>query len=118
MLTLFIVKINSISRAMPSMVQYSLYAADLQISVSSCNLSICERRLQVANNSLVKCSEENGFNFYTEKTVCICFSRKRGVIQDPYLTLNNIPIHVSSSSKWMKKKEKRLTFLSRKSISS
>lgn len=43
--TLFIVKMNSLSRVMPSMVHYSLYVDDLQISVSSCNLSICERRL-------------------------------------------------------------------------
>uniref|UniRef100_A0A6B0V5F1 Putative rna-directed dna polymerase from mobile element jockey-like protein n=1 Tax=Ixodes ricinus TaxID=34613 RepID=A0A6B0V5F1_IXORI len=52
--TLFIIKINSIVRSIPPSVQYSLFVDDLQISVSSCNLSICERRLQVAINNLLK----------------------------------------------------------------
>ena len=45
--TLFIVKMNSIAHVIPPSVQYSLYVDDVQISVSSCNPSICERRLLV-----------------------------------------------------------------------
>ena len=81
--TLFIIKMNSIARAIPSSVQYSLYVDDLQISVSSCNLALCERRIQLAVNNLLKWADQNGFSFSPEKTVSVCFSRLRGGFSGP-----------------------------------
>lgn len=49
--SLFLVKLNSITEAKPVHIQYSLYADELQLSVISCNLAICERALQVAINN-------------------------------------------------------------------
>ena len=99
--TLFIVKMNSIARSIPPSVQYSLYVDDLQISVSSCNLSICERRLQVAINNLLKWADENGFKFSPDKTVCVCYSRRRGISTNPTLHMCHSPIPVKTEHKFL-----------------
>lgn len=99
--TLFIVKMNSIARSIPPCVQYSLYVDDLQISVSSCNLSICERRLQVAVNNLLKWADENGFRFSPDKTVCVCYSRRRGISVEPSLRMHQTPIPVKKEHKFL-----------------
>lgn len=91
---LFIVTMNSLSHFSPPNIQYSLYVDNLQISFSSCNLSICKRRLQVTRNRLQKWSDKNGFRFFTQKTVCVCFSRRRGILPSPSLILNNSLIPV------------------------
>lgn len=96
---LFHVKVNSISRSLPSGVQYVLYVDGLQISVSFCNLSICERRLQAAMNLLQKWSEESGFRFPTDKTVSVSFTRKRGSFSGPCVTLHGVPIPVKKERK-------------------
>ena len=71
--TLFAVKINGLAKVIPPSVSYSLYVDDVQISVSSCNLSSCERQLQLAINRMSKWADENGFRFSPEKTVCVLF---------------------------------------------
>lgn len=99
--TLFIIKMNSIAHVIPRSVQYSIYVDDLQVSVSSCNLSICERRVQVAINNLTSWANTNGFRFSTEKTVCVCFSRRRGFFLEPSLTIYGLPIKVKSEHKFL-----------------
>ena len=99
--TLFIVKMNSIARVIPPFVQYSLYVDDVQISVSSCNPSICERRLQLTINNLVKWADVNGFRFSPEKTVCVCFSRRRGILLEPSLNMYEVPIAVKKEHKFL-----------------
>lgn len=99
--TLFIVKLNSIGRVIPPSVQYSLYVDDLQISVSSCNLSICERRVQLAVNNLVRWADTNGFKFSPEKTACVNFSRRRGALQEPSLNMYGSPIVVKNEHKFL-----------------
>lgn len=81
--------------------QYSLYVDDLQISVSSCNLSICERRVQLAVNNLVRWADTNGFKFSPEKTACVNFSRRRGALQEPSLNMYGSPIVVKNEHKFL-----------------
>lgn len=67
--TLFTVKINGFAKVIPRSVCYSLYVDDVQISFSSCNLSSCERQLQLTINRMSQWANENGFRFSPEKTV-------------------------------------------------
>lgn len=71
--TLFILKMNSISKEIPPSISYSLYVDDVQISYSSSNLNTCERQIQLTINKLHKWANENGFKFSPEKTVCVLF---------------------------------------------
>lgn len=99
--TLFILKINSVAEVIPHPVQYSLYVDDIQISYSSCNLSICERQIQLTVNRLEKWATENGFKFSPEKSACMCFSRKRGLIPEPSISLYGKEIPVKSEYKFL-----------------
>lgn len=110
--TLFLIKINSISQVIPPSVQYSLYVDDLQISVSSCNFSICERGVQLTINNMVKWANNNGFTFSTEKTSCVLFSRKRGPAPEPTLTMYDVSIQNKAMQKFL-----GLTFDSKLSFS-
>uniref|UniRef100_A0A6B0V5G3 Putative tick transposon n=1 Tax=Ixodes ricinus TaxID=34613 RepID=A0A6B0V5G3_IXORI len=71
--TLFAVKINSLAKVVPTSVSYSMYVDDLQISFSSCNLSSCERQLQLTINKMSQWADQNGFRFSPGKTVCVPF---------------------------------------------
>ncbi|KAM7289686.1 reverse transcriptase domain-containing protein [Ixodes scapularis] len=99
--TLFLVKMNSIASVIPPSVQYSLYVDDLQISVSSCNLSVCERRVQLGINKLTEWADINGFKFSPEKTACVCFTRKRGILLEPSLTTYNSNVSVQPQHKFL-----------------
>lgn len=111
-LTLFIVKINSLACVIPKSVQYSLYVDDIQIYVSSCNFSICERRVQLAINNVVNWADRNGFKFSTEKTACVTFSRKRGVLPEPSLTIYGQPVQNKTTRKFLGLMfDQKLTFI-------
>lgn len=99
--TLFAIKINSIARVIPPSVHYSLYVDDLQIAVSSCNLAICERRVQLTINNVTRWADNNGFKFSTEKTACVCFSRKLGVMPTPSLTIYSAPVQIKTEYKFL-----------------
>lgn len=98
--SLFLAKLNSITEAIPPHIQYSLYADDLQISVSSCNLAIYERRFQVAIANLTKWADDNGFKLYPEKAACVCFTRKWGIQNAPALTMYNKRIRLATENKY------------------
>lgn len=61
--SLFAVKINSLSKVIPPSVSYSLYVDDIHISASSCNLSSCERQLQLTINRISQWADEMGLSF-------------------------------------------------------
>lgn len=110
--TLFIVKMNTITSVIPPNLSYSLYVDDIQISISSSNLALIERQLQIAINKLSKWADENGFRFSLEKTTCVMFSRRRGLSLDPSLSLNGHDIAVQSAHKFLGVIfDRRLTFL-------
>ena len=68
--TLFSVKINSITQCLKPGVECSLYVNDFQICYRSSNMNIIERRLQLCLNKLQQWATDNGFRFCL--SVCIC----------------------------------------------
>lgn len=91
---------------------YSVYVDDLQIAYTSCNVSTCERQIQLTINRLATWADKNGFHFSPHKTVAILFSLKRGLQTDPTLHLNEIDLPVKSEHKFLGITfDKKLTFL-------
>ena len=61
-----------------------------------------ERQLQLHLDGIENWADNNGLKFSKSKTVCVLFSRRRGLHPDPNLVLYNNPIPV--------KKEGSLSF--------
>ena len=92
--TLFSVKINSITQCLKPGVDCSLYVDDFQVCYRSSNMSIIERQLQLCLNKLQQWATDNGFQFSKTKTVCMHICQKRGLHLDPQLFLDKSPIPV------------------------
>lgn len=99
--TLFLVKISSLSQVIPASVTQSLYVDDVQISFAACNMPICEHQLELSINRMTKWADENGFKLSTEKTVAVCFSRKRGLLPEPSLYLWGVSFPVRPEHKFL-----------------
>ena len=99
--TLFSVKINSITQCLKPGVDCSLYVDDFQICYRSSNMSIIERRLQLCLNKLQQWATDNGFRFSKTKTVCMHICQKKGLHLDPQLFLDQCPIPVVEETKFM-----------------
>ena len=78
-ITLFLVKINSITQCLKPGVNCSLYINDFQICYRSSNMSIIERQLQLCLNKLQQWATDNGFRFSKTKTVCMHLCQKRSL---------------------------------------
>ena len=87
--TLFSVKINSITQCLKPGVECSLYVDDFQVCYRSSNMSIIERQLQLCLNKLQQWATDNGFQFSKTKTVCMHICHL-----DPQLFLDKSPIPV------------------------
>ena len=99
--TLFSVKINSITRCLKPGVDCSLYVDDFQICYRSSNVSIIERQLQLCLNKLQQWATDNGLRFSKTKTLCMHICQKRGLHLDPQLFLDKRPIPVVEETKSM-----------------
>ncbi|XP_067122855.1 uncharacterized protein [Centruroides vittatus] len=99
--TLFLIKINSIAKCLPSSVKHSLYVDDFQISCQSTNMSFIERQLQTSLNRIDNWSKINGFTFNAEKTSCIHFCRRRGLHLEPEIHLNGVKIPMVNEAKFL-----------------
>ena len=99
--TLFSVKINSITQCLKPGVDCSLYVDDFQICYRSSNMSILERQLQLCLNKLQQWSTDNGFRFSKTKTLCMHICKKRGLHLDPQLFLDKSPIPVVEETKFL-----------------
>ena len=73
--TLFSVKINSITQCLKPGVDCSLYVDDFQVCYRSSNMSIIELCL----NKLQQWATDNGFQFSKTKTVCMHICQKIGL---------------------------------------
>lgn len=100
-ITLLAVKINSICKVIPPAVSYTLYVDDIQISVSSYNLSRCERLLQFTINKMSKWATENGFKFLPQKTACVPFSIRWGLSLNPTLKPHGDTISAKDEHKFL-----------------
>ena len=96
--TLFIVKINSITRCIRYDVDKSLFVDDFGVSHRSKHMQAIERQLQLHLNRNEDWADNNGFKFSQSKTVCVHFCRRRGLHPDPYLVLYNNPIPVKKET--------------------
>ena len=99
--TLFSVKINSITQCLKPGVDCSLYVDDFQICYRSSNMSIIERQLQLCLNKLQQWATDNGFRFSKTKTLCMHICQKRGLHLDPQLFLDKSPIPVVEETKFL-----------------
>lgn len=101
---------SALSQVIPPNVTQSLYVDDVQISFASCNMSICARQLELSINRMTKWADESEFKFSTEKTVAVCFSRKRG-LPGPSLYLWGVSFAVRPEHKFLGVIfDKKLTF--------
>ena len=99
--TLFSVKINSITQCLKPGVDCSLYVDDFQICYRSSNMSIIDRRLQLCLNKLQQWATDNGFRFSKTKTVCMHICQEKGLHLDPQLFLDQCPIPVVEETKFL-----------------
>ena len=83
--TLFSMKINSITQCLKPGVDCSLYFDDFQICYRSSNMSIIERQMQLCLNK---------HSILKTKTVYMHFCQKRCLHLDPQLFLDKSPIPV------------------------
>lgn len=81
--TLFIIKMNSLRSSIPQSIFYSAYVDDVQIGFKSCNLAVGERHVQLCLNKVSKWANENGFKLNPQKSSCVLFRRKRGLVPEP-----------------------------------
>ena len=68
LVTLFSVKINSITQCLKTGIDCSLYVNDFQICYRSTNMSIIEHWLQVGLNKLQQWANDNGLRLSKTKT--------------------------------------------------
>ena len=97
--TIFSVKINSITQCLKPAVDCSLYVDDFQICYRSTNMSIIERRLQLCLNKLQQWATDKGFRFSKTKTVSMHICQKRGLHLDPQLFLDQCLIPIVEETK-------------------
>ena len=71
--TLFIVKINSITRCIRNRVDKSLFVDDFCVSYRSKHMQAMERQLQLHLNRIEDWADNNGFKFLQSKNVCVHF---------------------------------------------
>ena len=99
--TLFALKINSITRCITPGIDASLYVDDFMACARSKQMRSVERQLQLCINNLQQWADENGFKFSKTKTVCVHFCNKRKLHPDPSLCLYNAPIPVVTQTKFL-----------------
>ena len=106
--TLFSVKINSITQCLKPGVDCSLYVDDFQVCYRSSNMSITECPLQLCLNKLQQWATDNGFQFLKTKTVCMHICQKRGLHLDAHVFLDKSPIPVVEETKFLGIFDRRL----------
>jgi len=75
--TLFLIAIDDITNCITEPIKYSLFADDLNIFYRSQQTNTIQTILQESLNNLTKWSSETGFNFSSNKSQSICFTKKR-----------------------------------------
>ena len=99
--TLFAIAINGIVNNLPVDVHSALYVDDLVIYYSSSHLPSLERKLQLAINRITSWTQRHGFSLSAEKTVAVHFHRRRGIAQEPMLSLLGRPMRFSTSARFL-----------------
>ena len=84
--TLFIIKIDSLAKAIKEIIDSSLFVDDFGMSF---RLDVIERQFQLNINNVQTLADNNGFKFSRTKTVCIHFCNKRSLHPDPTFKIGN-----------------------------
>ena len=99
--SLFIIKINSITSCLPPEIKGSLYVDDFLICYNSKNMTTIERKIQQCINKIQKWTTENGFTISNSKTKCVHFCQIHKMHNHPKLTLNNPEIPITDEHKFL-----------------
>jgi ribonuclease HI len=99
--TCFNIKINNIVKSIKENTMCSLYVDDFLIAFKSKNMVTIERQLQLNLNRLQKWSQQNGFKFSKNKTVCMHFCQLRNFHPEPSLKMDNAIIKVVKEHKFL-----------------
>lgn len=97
---LFNIALSDIHNYLPVNIKFNLYMDDLIIFSSHKDINILQRSIQDSLDALTTWSNQSGFSFSSEKTVCMIFHRLR-ISHHPPLTLNNEYIQYKESHKWL-----------------
>lgn len=78
----------------PPNVQNSMHIDDVQVSCMAPNFSTAEIQAQLTIDRLPVCSDNNGFKYCAQKTVCVVFTGRQGTFAEPSLLLieNTLPV--------------------------
>ena len=87
--TLFIIKIDSLAKAIKEIIDSSLFVDDFGMSFRSRHMHVIERQLQLNINNVQTWADNNGLKFSKIKTVCIHIWNKRSLHPDPTLKIGN-----------------------------
>lgn len=110
--TLFSIKIDSITKCLQPGANCSLYVDDFLICYRSSYMPSIERQLQHCLNKLQTWADENGFKFSPSKTAAVHFCCKRTIHSDPELLLYGSLIPVETQAKFLGVIfDKKLSFL-------
>lgn len=99
--TLFNIKINSISLAINPNIMACLYVDDLCICSRNNHMQILERDMQRAIDSIHRWSIKNGFKISKTKTAINHFCQLRSLHPNPSLLLDGVPIKVENDTKFL-----------------
>ena len=99
--TLFGVKINSITNCVLTGVDNSLFVDDFLTCCRSKSMRTVERKLQLTMNNLSAWCDQNGFKFSDTKTVCVHFCNQRKQHDHPEIRLGNRIIPVENEVKFL-----------------
>ena len=99
--TLFNIKINSITKVIKDNITCSLYVDDFLICYRGKHMHSIERQLQLSLNKIFTWSIENGFKFSKTKTVAVHFCQLRTPHLDPELRLDGDIIQVVEETKFL-----------------
>ena len=110
---LFNIKINNIIKHVTKGLDASLFVDDFALCIRGSRLSTLERTMQLCIDRINQWVVENGFKFSASKTVCMHFTKKRGICDKPSITLENTELQVVEEAKFLGLIfDKRLTFKS------
>ena len=99
--TLFNIKIDSITKVIKDNITCSLYVDDILMCYRGKHMHSIERQLQVSLNKIFKWSIENGFKFSKTKTVAVHFCQLRTPHLDPESRLDGDIIQVVEKTKFL-----------------
>ena len=90
-MTLFGVKVNSITAAVKKGVSCSLFVDNFVLYFRGTGMNVIERQLQLCINGIRQWSILNRFKLSKVKTVCLHYCQQHRMHLEPELTIDGIP---------------------------